>query len=353
MGFLDNSGDIILDAVLTDLGRERLARGDGSFKITKFAVADDEIDYGKYNKNNPSGSAYYDLDILTTPVLEAFTNNIASCKHKLMTIPRNNLLYLPVVKLVNNDNLVAGTDVFAKDGATYPAKFRDGSSGMYVITVDQNTSTTRAQGAAGDGTGIRLIDKAGVISGDGNPNYSNQTFIVLDQGLDTDKIPNTFQLDSDLIENQFIIEMDDRLGKLASGQFGGTQGVVIQPNFVDDDRIASYYISKNNNSQFFDAQFGPATQGNTAVGNDSAILGPRGNRVGFTLMASLELNTSESLFDRLGSTVALDGAVSSTYDFAGTFKVIDSTVRITGVTTGYRIDIPIRFVKKTSDSTPA
>ena len=60
MGFLDNSGDIILDAVLTDLGRERLARGDGSFKITKFAVADDEIDYGKYNKNNPSGSAYYD-----------------------------------------------------------------------------------------------------------------------------------------------------------------------------------------------------------------------------------------------------------------------------------------------------
>ena len=101
MGFLDNSGDIILDAVLTDLGRERLARGDGSFKITKFAVADDEIDYGKYNKNNASGSAYYDLDILTTPVLEAFTNNIASVKHKLMTIPRNNLLYLPVLKLAN------------------------------------------------------------------------------------------------------------------------------------------------------------------------------------------------------------------------------------------------------------
>ena len=51
MGFLDNSGDIILDAVLTDLGRERLARGDGSFKISKFALADDEINYGSYNKN--------------------------------------------------------------------------------------------------------------------------------------------------------------------------------------------------------------------------------------------------------------------------------------------------------------
>ena len=36
MAFLDNSGDIILDAVLTDTGRLRLAQGDGSFKISKF-----------------------------------------------------------------------------------------------------------------------------------------------------------------------------------------------------------------------------------------------------------------------------------------------------------------------------
>ena len=43
MGFLDNSGDIILDAVLTDTGRMRLAKGDGSFKIVKFALGDDEI----------------------------------------------------------------------------------------------------------------------------------------------------------------------------------------------------------------------------------------------------------------------------------------------------------------------
>ena len=48
MGFLDNSGDIILDAVLTDVGRNRLARGDGSFRIVKFALADDEINYGLF-----------------------------------------------------------------------------------------------------------------------------------------------------------------------------------------------------------------------------------------------------------------------------------------------------------------
>ena len=49
MGFLDNSGDIILDAVLTDAGRERLARGDGSFKVVKFALGDDEINYQNFD----------------------------------------------------------------------------------------------------------------------------------------------------------------------------------------------------------------------------------------------------------------------------------------------------------------
>jgi len=78
MAFLDNSGDIILDAVLTDTGRFRLAKGDGSFKIVKFALGDEEINYGSYNKNHPSGSAYYDLEVLQTPILEALFRGIAN-----------------------------------------------------------------------------------------------------------------------------------------------------------------------------------------------------------------------------------------------------------------------------------
>ena len=78
MGFLDNSGDIILDAVLTDHGRKELSRGDGSFQITKFALGDEEIDYSLYNKTHPSGSAYYDLEILQTPILESCTYKAAS-----------------------------------------------------------------------------------------------------------------------------------------------------------------------------------------------------------------------------------------------------------------------------------
>ena len=88
MAFLDNSGDIILDAVLTDTGRMRLAKGDGSFNITKFGLGDDEINYGLYDKNHPSGSAYFDIEILQTPVLEAFTNNASTMKSKLLSISR-------------------------------------------------------------------------------------------------------------------------------------------------------------------------------------------------------------------------------------------------------------------------
>ena len=105
MAFLDNSGDIILDAVLTDEGRFRLARGDNSFKIAKFALGDDEINYATFKNSNhtegahASGSAYYDLEILQTPVFEAFTNNTSMMKSKLISIPRTNLLYLPILKL--------------------------------------------------------------------------------------------------------------------------------------------------------------------------------------------------------------------------------------------------------------
>ena len=78
MAFIDNSGDIILDAVLTDAGRKRLAAGDGSFRIAKFALGDDEIDYSLYNTGATSGQE--DLRILQLPVFEAFTNNTSVLK---------------------------------------------------------------------------------------------------------------------------------------------------------------------------------------------------------------------------------------------------------------------------------
>tara|TARA_B110000977_G_scaffold55782_1_gene75990 strand:- start:2434 stop:3093 length:660 start_codon:yes stop_codon:yes gene_type:complete len=87
MGYLDNS-IVTVDAILTKKGRELLARGDGSFKITQFALSDDEIDYTLYNPNHPLGSAYYGQAIENLPLLEAFPDETQIMKYKLTTLPR-------------------------------------------------------------------------------------------------------------------------------------------------------------------------------------------------------------------------------------------------------------------------
>jgi hypothetical protein len=299
MAFLDNSGDIILDAVLTDTGRFRLAKGDGSFRIAKFAFGDDEINYGLYNKNHPSGSAYYDLDILQSPVLEAFTNNSISVKSKLLSISRNNLLYLPVLKL---NDVISG--------------FEQHTSGLYVVAVDTDTET-----ALGTATGVLFGETP-----------ANGGTIRVDQGLDTTEISPAFAIDSDLIETQYIIQIDNRLANVVSA-VDSSKAVV---SFIDDDNIASYYFSADSDIDYVREITDRTTDSSAMV-----IAGPRGTKLGFKLQASLDLNSSTYLFDLLGNTQNVedvDGANVSCY-------TIDSNIRITGVTTGYSIDIPVRFAK--------
>ena len=87
MGYLNNAV-VTVDAILTKKGRELLARGDGSFKITQFALSDDEIDYTLYNVTHPSGSAFYGEAIEAMPILEAFPDENQVMKYKLSTLPR-------------------------------------------------------------------------------------------------------------------------------------------------------------------------------------------------------------------------------------------------------------------------
>jgi hypothetical protein len=89
---------ITIDAILTTKGRELLARNDGSFRITQFALADDEIDYTLYNPTHPSGSAYYGEAIENLPLLEAFPEETQIMKYKLVTLPRGTAK-LPILDL--------------------------------------------------------------------------------------------------------------------------------------------------------------------------------------------------------------------------------------------------------------
>jgi len=87
MGYLNNTS-VIVDAILTDKGRELLAQNNGSFQITQFSLSDDEVDYNLYNPNHPSGSAFYGEAIENMPIVQAFPESQEIMKYKLITLPR-------------------------------------------------------------------------------------------------------------------------------------------------------------------------------------------------------------------------------------------------------------------------
>ena len=312
MAFLDNSGDIILDAVLTDEGRRRLAEGKGTFRITKFALGDDEIDYGLYDKNHPSGSAYFDLEILQTPIFEAFTNNGSSMKSKIITINNPNLLYLPVIKLNDTDSRGPVAANFGAD--------------TFLIPVDKATNVE----FSGDNIGILRSPADDELSSTGN------RFIRVDQGLDTTSISPSAGLSSDLREDTFIIEMDNRLGGLISG-LNSEELTEKTPSNVDDDDIATYMVSATTDTSFVRANRNNSSQ------PGQVISGPRGNILQLRIRPTLDLAESDYYFDLFGSV-----DTSATIDYASgltNVKYIDSFVTIYGASTGYTVQIPIRFLK--------
>ena len=311
MGFLDNSGDIILDAVLTDHGRKQLSRGDGSFQITKFALGDEEIDYSLYNKTHPSGSAYYDLEILQTPILEAFTDNAASMKTHLQTYTNLELLFLPVNRL----NETKTTTERHADGTFYVAVNQE--------TEDNGGSTSVKTGVARDSAGK---ERKGFIFGESLVG----SYIKVDEGLDTTEISPQRNLDSTMVETSYIVQVDSRLGNIVS-----VAGDLASPDYIDDDHIAFYTLDLGD-------AFVTRINDNT-ISPGQVIRGPRGTTVEFRIQASMDLNTSSYLFTTLGSTKNLEdrtgtGSKSSVY-------YIDTNIRVMGVKTGCFVDIPVTYVR--------
>lgn len=103
MGFLDHStNNIIVDAVLTDKGREALARNDGSFNIYQFSLADDEVDYSMIQQfGRTIGKEKIEKN---TPILEAVTQASLGLKYPLLTISNPALTHLPVMTLTSTSS---------------------------------------------------------------------------------------------------------------------------------------------------------------------------------------------------------------------------------------------------------
>ena len=312
MSFQDNSGDIIFDVVLTDEGRKRLARG--NFRVTQFALGDDEINYELYKFNDTNNE---DIEILQTPILEAFTNNMSSMNSKLVTYASADKLYLTVLKL---SEVTTTTQ-------------RHNSLKNYIVAVDgaseDNNEATTATTAIG-------IDTSGQVKGVlfGRSVAKGINFIRVDSGLDSGELgPSDAYPGSDK-ETAFKIEIDHRLGMISD-----LEGNDASPVSVDGDNVATYILTTTGNPNFVKQNTSTAS----GTGNNQAIRGPRGPFVEFKIRSQLNLQQSNFLFTTLGTTGTLENY--QTTPASNNVKQIDTVVRVTGMTTGYTLHIPVRFAK--------
>ena len=132
-----------------------------------------------------------------------------------------------------------------------------------------------------------------------------------------------------MVETGYTIQIDNRLGSVST-----TTGERVSADYFDDDNIAYYNVTSEDGVVFNNTN-------RTEQEGTQVIKGPRGTMLNFKIRASLELNTSTFLFTEIGSTSRLDNRAGSSSEVYH----IDTIVRVTGITTGYTIDIPVRFVK--------
>lgn len=345
MAFLDNSGDIILDAVLTDLGRKRMA--EGNFKITKFAFGDDEIQYTLFNKNHPSGSAYYDLEILQTPVFEAFTATNANINYGLMSYTRDDLLYLPAI---NTNELITDTSLFI-------------AAGVYYIAA--NTETGDKISGTGATGGSKYVGRSAATNG---------RAIIFESGLDTTEIAGTatnqksYITAMNLYDNTFKVYYDNRFisnlvvpkststfsnssedgGDETSFSLEASTASPATTNTMDNYSVQTVAAIKN---QVY--YYASANTSDTAV---SAIEGPRSTAcaINFTVLSELS-NTKDSSPNALYSLYGSTGIIGTTVFGAGstdtnTYDYIDTTVYVVGGTSTNQIQLPVRIIRLNTEA---
>ena len=160
--------------------------------------------------------------------------------------------------------------------------------------------------------------------------------IRVDQGIDNDYATSTSTaLSSDLIETQYEVKIDNRLGYIANLNYEQQT-----PSFIDDDNMATYLFTLGSTGIVTSIE-------NTDKAEDTMVIrGPRGTKCIFYIGSSLDLQTSTYLFDVLGSLEAADVAISSGgMNMPVATRYIDTLVKVQGTTTGYKIDLPVRFIK--------
>ena len=165
MGYLDNTS-ITVDAILTKRGRELLARNDGSFQITQFALGDDEIDYSLFNESHPNGTQFSAEAIENMPIIEAIPNGANSMNSKLITLNRGSST-IPHITLGGYDQ--ATGIVLLNNGAPLSSALTPSTHNLgvpplgaedYIFTILNRNLVAQVNGIVASGGSSNLASEA-------------------------------------------------------------------------------------------------------------------------------------------------------------------------------------------------
>jgi len=327
MAFQNSAGTIVIDAVLTDIGRKRKAQG--KFKVTHFGLGDDEVDYAFGNKK----SGTWEITA-SVPVLEAFSGQQANIKYGLLNLPRNDIYYLPLLR--------------ANQKITGSVKSHESGS-CYYLSVNYQTSQQLKS------------DITDVSRGKFLENESVTTNVLLiESGIDTtttvartSKAQDTYLRSAGLYDHYYIVYCDSRL----------IDHIYSNPadSYYKNDALNKMYTNMNPLEARVKNSFGKASlyhESYTCIGmlneiydhgqggdDDLTTLnGPRGSAVAINFKLNDKIvnasgSTADDRFRVFGKLEQDIFGTGNNYDY------IETNVLVVGASSQKHLTIPLRIVR--------
>jgi len=351
MSFLKDAGSIALDAVLTDAGRKRMAQG--KFKVAKFAIGDDEMDYsilgvwdeaeGDREPNDSNTNSTYDRksSMTQTPELEALAEPNANINYGLLTFGRTDLFYLPILKTNEQQDSSARKSLGPALGD------------VYYLSVNEETTRKLRRALPGKRYVLETNDVSNIR-------------IMVESGLETDELQRTaayrqaYILQTNTLDTSFYVYCDARF---IENLWGPKKSAVFTNDVEDDSRSRIDFgilqrsvatslptILPTFNTYIFNGINDLVYE--TTNGRDrevSSISGPRGTATALAFTVSGDLKTrSEGTTD---PKYTVYGTISKNlFSDGNLYDYIDTTVYVEGRASSARIQLPVRIIRYSGTS---
>lgn len=371
MAFIKTSDSIVIRATLTDEGRKLLARGE--FKVSKFALGDDEIDYSLYNTDTAHGAHKPALE--NTKILEAYGSRHKNIQFGLNSFD-SGILYLNHKERDDSDKHahIAFIPTLKQNLKLSMSATKSGS----VVYMSVNDETSQQLNSVPDAKrfnflrpdnydACRLIIESGIMQPEDTEGrisdvheYDNPEDVEFEHPSPSGReylILKKFLLDQDYLvfaDNRFIRGFvgtgpESKFENFSSGEvkIRFTSSDPVSPISIESEfeNFATYILTSIPNLlyDFF------ADSSDGAIGLSSAYSpfnGPRGSVLACNPLINQEMRTNSATerdfrFTEFGKTdqILFDDLPGKKFDY------IDTTIYFIGTTTNSRIGIPIRIIR--------